>query len=428
MREKELIVYKNFDEGDLLYDMSRLMTDYKSDRVDKEEMRSLAYDCIHRLLEMAGNHGFSGNLWHCYLANLLVNNENSYSRSTEILGAINGTINEAVLHDIVIFKELYDYDFSDMVKTLSLEGFELIENYISSNEESKVYNERIKTRICTLAAKFRENNTPLEMKDTLTEFYKDYGVGKFGLHKAFRVSHDADDNVTIEPILNIAHVNLDDLVGYEIAKKKLTDNTEAFVMGRKANNCILYGDAGTGKSSSIKAIANAYYDRGLRIIEVYKHQFKDLNDVIAQIKNRNYKFIIYMDDLSFEEYEIEYKYLKAVIEGGLEKKPKNVLIYATSNRRHLINERFSEREDAVHEGDTLQERLSLVARFGCSIYFGAPDKKEFINIVKQLAKRNNIDMPEEELLAEANKWEVTSGGPSGRCAQQFIDYLLSIGR
>lgn len=425
MRENELIVYKDFEDGDLLYDMAFLMDHYDDEYYNTEDLSALAYDCIHRLLEMAGNHGFSGNLWHCYLANLLVNNENSYSRSTEIVGGIKGTINDAVLHDIVIFKELYDYDFTDMIKTLSISGFELVLDYTASNEESKVYNERIKNRICTLASKFRENNTPEDMKDTLTEFYHDYGVGKFGLHKAFRVAHNAEDEVVIEPILNIAHVKLDDLVGYEIPKQKLTENTEAFVSGRKCNNCLLFGDAGTGKSSSIKAIANEYYDRGLRIIEVYKHQFRDLNDVIAQIKNRNYKFIIYMDDLSFEEFEIEYKYLKAVIEGGLEKKPKNVLIYATSNRRHLVNEKFSDREDAVHTGDTMQEKLSLVSRFGCTIYFGSPEKKEYQHIVMELAKRNDIDMPEEELLLEANKWEVSHGGMSGRNAQQFIDYLLS---
>ena len=215
---------------------------------------------------------------------------------------------------------------------------------------------------------------------------------------------------------------------YEIAKKKLVDNTEAFVSGKKANNCLLFGDAGTGKSSSIKGIANEYYDRGLRIIEIYKHQFIDLNDVIAQIKNRNYKFIIYMDDLSFEEFEIEYKYLKAVIEGGLEKKPDNVLIYATSNRRHLVREKFSdkeEREDDLHKGDTVAEKLSLVSRFGVTIYFGAPDKKQFEEIVKTLAERHGVAMEESELLAEANKWELYHGGLSGRCAQQFIDYLLS---
>ena len=213
---------------------------------------------------------------------------------------------------------------------------------------------------------------------------------------------------------------------YELAKKKLIENTEAFVQGRKANNCLLFGDAGTGKSSSIKAILNQYYDQGLRMIEVYKHQFQDLNDVIAQIKNRNYKFIIYMDDLSFEEFEIEYKYLKAVIEGGLEKKPENVLIYATSNRRHLIRETFKDKQDRdedMHTNDTVQEKLSLVARFGVTIYFGSPDKKAFQEIVRTLAIKNGISLPEEELLLEANKWELSHGGLSGRTAQQFIDYL-----
>ena len=428
MREQELIVYKDFekDEGSLLYDMSWLMKHYQDDRENREDMAGLLYDCIHRLLEMAGNHGFYGNLWHCYLSNLLVNNENSYSKACEIRGAVEGTINKAVLHDIVILKELFDYDFSDMVRTLGVKDFDLITDYVSSDSESKVYNSRIRERICHLAVKFTQDHTPEEMKDTLTEFYKDYGVGKFGLHKAFRVAHD-EDGVKIVPIQNIAHVYLDDLVGYEIPKQKLIENTEAFVEGRKANNCLLFGDAGTGKSSSIKGIANEYYEKGLRIIEVYKHQFQDLNDVITQIKNRNYKFIIYMDDLSFEDFEIEYKYLKAVIEGGLEKKPKNVLIYATTNRRHLVREKFSdkeERRDDLHAGDTVQEKLSLVSRFGVTIFFAAPDKKEFQNIVRVLAERYGVKLPEEELLLEANKWELAHGGLSGRTAQQFIDYLL----
>ena len=424
MRIDELIVYKDFGNDSLLEDMAYLMDHYKDCEEDKDYLRSLAFDCIHRLLEMGGNHGFSGNLWHCYLTNLLVNNENTYSRSTEIRGQINGTVNDAVLHDIVIFKELYDYDFTDMTDALSLDAMKLVFDYMASTEESKVYNDRIRRRICDLAETFHNDNTPTQMKDSLTQFYREYGVGRFGLHKAFRVSHGTDDEVNIVPILNIAHVKLDDLVGYDIAKQKLIENTEAFVSGRRANNCLLFGDAGTGKSSSIKAIANMYYDRGLRIIEIYKHQFKDLNDVIAQIKNRNYKFIIYMDDLSFEEFEVEYKYLKAVIEGGLEKKPKNVLIYATSNRRHLVNERFSDRDDALHKSDTMQEKLSLVSRFGCTIYFGLPEKKEYQEIVLELAGREGIDMDKEELLLEANKWEVAHGGRSGRCARQIIDYLL----
>lgn len=426
MRERELMVYKDFEDGELLHSMVRLMEHYGDPKSNKEELRALFYRNIHCFLELAESHGFYGNLWHCYLANLLVNNENSYSRACEIRGEIEGTINRAVLHDIAIIKELYDYDFSPMMTRLRVSGFRLILDYTPSSQESKVYNTRIRDRICHLAEQFNENDSPEEMKETLTQFYQDYGVGKFGLHKAFRIENRGN-GAEIVPILNIAHVRLDDLVGYEIPKQKLVENTEAFVYGRKANNCLLFGDAGTGKSSSIKAIANEYYDRGLRIIEVYKHQFRDLNDVIAQIKNRNYKFIIYMDDLSFEEFEIEYKYLKAVIEGGLEKKPKNVLIYATSNRRHLVREKFSdkeERRDDLHAGDTVQEKLSLVSRFGVSIFFCAPDKKEFEHIVEVLAERQGVSLTREELLLEANKWELMHGGLSGRTAQQFIDYLL----
>lgn len=431
MREKELIVFRNFEDGELLHVMAGLMShsdgeDFAGADSVGEDCAALFYDCIYRLIDLAGRYGFHGNLWHCYLANLLVNNENSYSCGCEMRGEIEGTINDAVLHDIEIFKEFYDYDFAPLADKLNVPEFSMVEHYAGSSRESKVYNIRICERICELAEKFSRDHTPEEMKETLTRFYREYGVGKFGLHKSFRVVHEGGA-MRIEPILNIAHVSLDDLVGYETAKKKLTDNTDAFVAGRRSNNCLLYGDAGTGKSSCIKAIANEYYGRGLRIIEMYKHQFQDLNQVISQIKNRNYRFIIYMDDLSFEEFETEYKYLKAVIEGGLEKKPENVLIYATSNRRHLIRENYSDREEIredMHTGDTVQEKLSLVHRFGVTIYFGAPDKKQFQNIVKVLADRDGLELPEEELFTEANKWELSHGGLSGRSARQFVDYML----
>ena len=426
MREKELLLYRNFEDGQLLTDMAWLMTEYANEFYNMEDKKALAYDCVSALLELAASHGFYGNIWHCYLANLMVNNENAYSTACEIVGPVEGTINVAALHDFEIFREFYQYDFNKLIQTLDLDCFGVLWDYQAGERTGKVYNTRIRDRICTIASKLATADTALEMKDIMTQFYKEYGVGRFGLHKAFRVEH-TDEGAVIEPILNIQHVYLEDLVGYEIAKKKLIDNTEAFVNGKRANNCLLFGDAGTGKSSSIKGILNRYYDKGLRIIEIYKHQFKDLNDVISQIKNRNYKFIIYMDDLSFEEFEIEYKYLKAVIEGGLEKKPNTVLIYATSNRRHLIKESFkdkADRDEDLHTNDTVQEKLSLYARFGVTIFFSAPDKKEFQNIVKTLAERHNITMPEEELLLEANKWELSHGGLSGRTAQQFIDYLL----
>ena len=426
MREQELIVYRNFEDGELFHVMTMLMSHQNDDDFVSEKNRGRFFDCLHMLIEQAGSYGFHGNLWHCYLANLLVNNENSYSCGCEIKGEITGTINKAALHDIEIFKELFDFDFSQMMEVLNVPDFALALDYEASTRESKVYNTRICGRICELAALLGKSEDPEEMKATLTNFYKEYGVGKFGLHKSFRVEHD-ENGVHIVPILNIAHVKLDDIVGYDTAKKKLKNNTEAFVSGLKANNCLLFGDAGTGKSSSIKAIANEYYGRGLRIIEIYKHQFQDLNEVIAQVKKRNYKFIIYMDDLSFEEFEIEYKYLKAVIEGGLEKRPENILIYATSNRRHLIRENTGDKEEIrqdMHTGDTVQEKLSLAYRFGVTIYFGSPDKNQYNEIVKALASRNGILLPEEDLLLEANKWELSHGGLSGRTATQFIDYLL----
>ena len=258
------------------------------------------------------------------------------------------------------------------------------------------------------------------------EFYKDYGVGMFGLNKAFRIVEN-NGKPDFVPINNLDKVVLDDLTGYEIQKKKLVDNTEAFVQGKVANNCLLYGDAGTGKSTSIKAILNQYYGDGLRMIEIYKHQFKYLSAIISHIKNRNYRFIIYMDDLSFEEFEIEYKYLKAVIEGGMETKPDNVLIYATSNRRHLIRETWSDRSDKdeeLHRSDTVQEKLSLAARFGVSINYSKPTQQEYFQIVTNLAKKYpEITMSDKELCAEANKWELSHGGISGRTAQQFINYI-----
>lgn len=426
MRTNELMLYKNMEYGEILKDITFLIDNYESEFYNKEDLRGLLFDCINELLELSVSHGFEGNLWHTYLTFLLASGENAYSTSCEIVGEIEGSLNEIALHDFAIFKEMFDYDFEELEKSLDADCLKIIMDYKSGNSGGKVFNRRVRDRICDLSRALAATQNVEHFKRTLTQFYKEFGVGKLGLHKAFRVEHPENSDVEIIPITNIAHVHLDDLVGYEDAKKKLVDNTKAFVEGKKANNCLMFGDAGTGKSSSIKAILNQYYDQGLRMIEVYKHQFQDLNDVIAQIKNRNYKFIIYMDDLSFEEFEIEYKYLKAVIEGGLEKKPKNVLIYATSNRRHLIRETFRDKQDRdedMHTNDTVQEKLSLVARFGVTIYFGSPDKKAFQEIVRVLAKKNGINMPEEQLLLEANAWELSHGGLSGRTAQQFIDYL-----
>lgn len=420
-----LVIYRCCENSDVLREMTSIMAEYKT-AADKDDVRRRLFGCVHKLIDIAGNHGFEKNLWQDYLTLLLVNNENVFSTSCEIKGIKDGSLLELAKLDFAIFQTLFDYDFTELGSVLNTSIMELILNYKRADDAGRVFNRRIRDRICDLSRRLADAQSVDEFAQHMIDFYCEFGVGKLGLHKAFRVAH-TPDGAEIVPITNITHVNLDDLVGYESAKEKLIENTEAFVQGKKANNCLLFGDAGTGKSTSIKAILNRYYDKGLRIIEVYKHQFEDLNDIIAQIKNRNYRFIIYMDDLSFEEFEIEYKYLKAVIEGGLEKKPENVLIYATSNRRHLIKEEFSDRDGwggELHKTDTVQEKLSLVSRFGVTIYFGSPDKKQFQNIVKTLALRYGVHMPEDRLLLEANKWELNHGGLSGRTAQQFIDYLL----
>ncbi len=293
MRIDELILYRGLEQESVLRDAARLMEAGRKGQLREKEAdkaRIRLYRIMHGLVELAEESGFYGSLWHCYL---------SYSRSREIRGAVSSSINVAALHDFEIFRRLFDYDFRPLALRLGVREFDSVLSFAAGSEKSRIYNRRIRDRICALAEQLAGTSTAEEMMDAVTRFYGEYGVGRFGLHKAFRV-HEKDGEVMILPIRNILHVHLDDLIGYEAAKRKLIENTEAFVSGRPANNCLLYGDAGTGKSSSIKAIANQYYDRGLRIIEIYRHQFRNLNEVISQVKGRNYRFIIYMDDLSFE--------------------------------------------------------------------------------------------------------------------------------
>ncbi len=421
---KELILYRDLKYQKLFDQMLRQLT-LIQEKNTKTMPESCA--CAGQLIELAASYGFEGNLWHCFLALCLADNENAYSTSCEITGPIQGTLNQLAAHDFKIMKELFDQDIRALDCGEEEGIWSALSDYHANNGNSKIYNSRIRDQIVSLAVELKEAPDVRAFGEKITLFYKNFGVGKFGLNKAFRVE-ETDQEPQIIPITNMDHIYLNELVGYERQKEKLIENTEAFLDGKAANNVLLFGDSGTGKSSSIKAILNEYYDRGLRIIEVYKHQFHTLSKVQEQIKDRNYKFIIYMDDLSFEDTELEYKYLKAIIEGGLAKKPGNVLIYATSNRRHLIREKFSDKrqlDDELHNNDTVQEKLSLVARFGVTIYYGAPEQAEFKEIVKQLAARSQISMPLEELYQKANIWELNHGGLSGRTASQFITYLLA---
>lgn len=421
MRTDEMIFYRNMLDGHLFNNMSILAGESNC-----ENAQSLYYEVLGNLYKYAENNGFKGNLWHCFLTELLVYNENPYTRASELRGTVNGTLSSAVIHDLALFYEAFHYDIRKIcVKYGQEQDYIMLSEFEPYGGEAVKYNKNITAKINELAVNLYEAKDVHVFKALLDEFYGTYGVGVFGLHKAFRVEHDKDI-LHINPIYNIAITSFDDIIGYDEPKQTLIDNTESFLMGKKANNCLIFGDAGTGKSSSIRALLNTYYDKGLRMIEVYKHQYKELNELIDRLKVRNYKFIIYMDDLSFEEFETEYKYLKAVIEGGLESKPENVLIYATSNRRHLVKETFKDKDGEggdIHKNETVQEKLSLFARFGVSIYFGRPEKSEYDRIVKELAARYNLPISEEELLLKANMWELSHGGRSGRTARQFINDL-----
>jgi predicted AAA+ superfamily ATPase len=427
----KFIIYRDASESNILSKLGKIFKDFESGADTPESLRTRVYAEVRRLLEIATKYGFDNNLWHNYLTFLIITDENPFSLTYEKAGKQDGTVNGFAINDFCVFKSLFDFDFAPIEKALDINCFSTLSNYRAIAKREQIFNKNVSEKVRTLSGEIENAKSGEEILEVVAEFYRKYGVGMFGLNKAFRIESDDDGrNMKIRPITNMEPVHLDDLIGYELQKKALTENTEAFVEGRGANNILLYGDSGTGKSTSIKAIVNQYYDKGLRMIEIYKHQFCNLSRVISEIKNRNYRFIIYMDDLSFEEQEIEYKYLKAIIEGGVETKPDNVLIYATSNRRHLIKETWNDRTDTVQDGDihrseTIEEKLSLVNRFGLSIGYFKPSRREFDDIVLKLAARYpQISMSEDEIIAAAHVWEMRNGGISGRTAQQFVNSLL----
>ncbi|MBE5956683.1 MAG: ATP-binding protein [Lachnospiraceae bacterium] len=433
-RMKELVIYRGMRRDDIFGKFETVMTAWEDNgghgftAEKKEELLELLFDGIHGLIEEGQKRSFQGNLWHAHLTYLMANDENAFSRFCEKKGSLEGSINSFVLHDLSIMKGLFQYDFTGMEEALGVSFVSLMESFEPACAKGIVFNKLLRDRMNELSARLAEAENEKAMLSLMAAFYKDYGVGNFGLHKSFRIRHEGEA-AKIVPITNSENIRLTDLIGYEKQKKQLIDNTEAFIQGEKANNVLLFGESGTGKSSSVKAILNEYYKDGLRMIEIFKHQFGDLTSVIEQIKDRNYKFIIYMDDLSFEETELEYKYLKAVIEGGLEKRPDNVLIYATSNRRHIVKERWDERKqsaDDVHGNDSKEEKLSLYARFGVTIYYGSPMQKDYLKIVDGIADRMGLTMDREKLHQEAIRWELAHGGFSGRVAEQCVSHLLAL--
>ena len=382
----KILMYGDMPQDSILMELSAICADLREQRQTKEELTKRVFRQVKRLLILATDYGFNKNLWQDYLTFLLITNENPFSITCEKTGAHPGSVNYFAKSDFKAFQQLFDYDFEWLEQELCIDCFTRLSDYTAIGKPELMYNKNVSEKVRALSEQLAAASDEEQFFVLITDFYKAYGVGMFGLNKAFRISKDEiGKGIVFHPINNMDKVMLDDLIGYEIQKKKLTDNTRAFVEGRKANNVLLFGDSGTGKSTSIKALVNAF--------------------------------------------EIEYKFLKAVIEGGVETKPENILIYATSNRRHIIKETWSDRDDikienGMHQSDTMEEKLSLVNRFGVTINYSKPSQKEYFQIVTGLARRAGLTMSDDELRLEANRWELSHGGISGRTAQQFVNYLL----
>lgn len=299
-----------------------------------------------------------------------------------------------------------------------LEADEVIKAYCDYNKIAEIADTLPRWSAGECAESFRMFDGSLE---NVAKYYKENGCGMFARYKAF-VWRDGD----IQPVLNHDKIEMSDFTGYERQRKMVVDNTRSFVEGRSCNNCLLYGDMGTGKSSTVKAIANEFRKDGLRIVEMPKERLVDFPLLVDKIATLPMKFIIFIDDLSFQKQDQSYTMLKAVLEGGLAARPENAVIYATSNRRHLVKESLSDRSfnDDVNTRDNMQETLSLSDRFGLKVCYTVPSKKEFVEIVLALAKDKGIKADENELAMGAERFALAKGGRSPRCAKQFVESLL----
>ena len=421
----ELLVY-GVEEDSILARLGEVFRRWK----DGERGAALVQELhaqARRLLELASAYGVDGDLWRFYLAWLLVMNENAFSLACEGLGPPGGSLDGLARRDLKVFLRLFAFDFGPIELSLNTDCFTALRAF--SSFRGRAWNpagELVQDLSNRLALSRNAHDALL----CLAEFYRRQGVGLLGLHPAFRLS-GGGGGLSLTPVHGLEGVFLKDIVGYEEQKHQLAANTAAFVAGRPANNVLLYGDGGTGKSTSIRALVNDHAGSSLRLIEVYRHQFRALPDLMASLRGRRYRFILFIDDLSFEEQETQYKPLKAAIEGGLETMPENVRIYATSNRRHLVREVWRDRDDMEHRGDihrsdTVEEKLSLASRFGLAINYSVPNRKGYHAIVRALAKSAGLTLNDDELIAGANAWEIRHGGPSGRAVRQYIDHIMNL--
>lgn len=378
------------------------------------------------LVAFADSFSLEGNVWQHWLTYVLMSHENPFTLACERKEIIPGsTAVRLAEKDLAMIEKYFKGDPDHLCGRQVAEVLNAFTDYKAPHGGTSASSAG--SRIASLSNSLADTENFEAFRDVIMEHYSRYGVGIYGIYKAFRVA-ESESGPKLVPVTDAADVTFDDLIGCEVQKKTLRDNTAAFVSGGFANNVLLYGDSGTGKSTSVHALMHDFFDKGLRLVEVGKPARKLLSQVLSEIKKRDYRFIIYLDDLSFEENESDYKELKAMLEGALETRADRVLIYATSNRRHLIRETWRDRQDMeyqedIHHSDTMEEKLSLASRFGITIYYSKPDAREYLKIVRELAAKRGISIGDKELGDIARKWELRHGGMSGRTASQLITWL-----
>ena len=387
LKLQKLMVFRNLKNDEIFSDMTN-------------EIKTAA-----KLIEKAEKLGLGGNILRSYLIYLLAHEPNLVSETVEANGGkIGESLYKAFQHDL-------NYLFGEEISA----PLEILADYKPS----------VPCKIESLA-ELEKNLSDLrdiaQISACFVEYYKKYGYGDIAAYRAFKWANK------LAGIQHFESIRLNDLIGYADQKELLIKNTRAFIENKPANNVLLVGARGTGKSSGVKALVNEFYKDGLRLVQITKPQLKNLPEIMDALRKFSSKhFIIFLDDLSFEEHETEYKYLKSSIEGGVESRPENVLIYATSNRRHLIHETWRDRSDAqedLYRDDSLNETISLSDRFGLIIHYYAPSQSEYLEIIRHMLKKKNISLDDETLRIEGLRWEMSHSGRNGRTAQQFVNYYL----
>ncbi|AJG99545.1 ATP/GTP-binding protein [Clostridium beijerinckii] len=416
-----LCIFKNLKDDSVLLKYKTLLKYLNSKDISVEEGIELYTDFIYELLNKA-----DGKSLKKYIIDMIFLDNNPFTKIIDEQNSCDKLFNQ-VHYELNALQYISSIESSAIKDTIIIKGnvkeFEIgivkslmdFDSDLECNISSKAI-DKLKVNILNC-------DNWGDALESIVEFYKQYGTGIFGEYRAFVWEHE-DGAPYLRGIESPDPVRLENLVGYEYQKEIIIDNTKQFLNGYQANNMLLYGSRGTGKSSTVKAIINEYYDDGLRLIEADKNKLCDFTKIIRILKSKNLKFIIFVDDLVFEEGEASYSALKTILEGGVENRSNNILIYATTNRKHLVKETFSERSgDDVHANDTIEEKLSLADRFGMTVSFYSPDQKEFLKIIDGVAEARGIKVEKEYLHAEALKWVRWYNARSPRTAIQFINWL-----